>query len=290
MVLALLAAAGPANADFLRHHPKPPTAVTDKGVAEIQSAIDEQRYVDAAQALDQAAMAGLKDPRLTLLTGVLNLARGQATVALGQFRLVDADSTTRARALEGEGVALSELGRSEEALLTLQKAVTEDPSAWRAWNALGSEYDQRHDWTGAETAYDHALTDSGGAAIVLNNRGYSRLLQNRLDEAVLDFVEALKKKPDLAAARTNLRMAMAMRGQYDRAVSGGGGADQAMLLNNAGFAAIVRGDYARAQDLLTQAMKVKGEYYGRASANLDLAREMASRGPPTGDATPHADH
>ncbi len=27
-------------------------------------------------------------------------------------------------------------------------------------------------------------------------------------------------------------------------------------------------------------MKIKGEYYGRASANLDLARDMTSRGAP----------
>ena len=117
---------------------------------------------------------------------------------------------TQARALQDEGVTLSLLGQSDQALTVLQKAVAMDPSAWRAWNALGAEYDARARWTDAEAAYGHAITASGGAAITLNNRGYSRLLQRRRDEAVADLVAALHKKPDLAEARTNLRLALAI--------------------------------------------------------------------------------
>jgi Flp pilus assembly protein TadD len=159
----------------------------------------------------------------------------------------------------------------------LQKAVLLDAKAWRAWNALGAEYDRRRDWSGAESAYDHALSESENAATVLNNRVYSRLLQNRLDDAMADFIAALQKKPDLSAARTNLRLALAMKGDYGRAVEGATPADKAALLNNAGFAAILRGDYAKAEDLLAQAMKAKGEYYARASANLETAEGMKAR-------------
>ncbi|HEX7761003.1 MAG TPA: tetratricopeptide repeat protein [Caulobacteraceae bacterium] len=299
--VSLVLIASPAQARFLGHHAKTQAVLADSDIAQVQRAIDEQRFIDAGRMLDQASLAGLRDPRLTLLTAELSLARGQSETALAQFRLAETAPANRAKAWEGEGIALSQLGHSEEALQTLQRAVAEDPSAWRAWNALGSEYDNRRDWTQAEAAYDHALADSGSAAIVLNNRGYSRLLQNRLDDAVADFVAALKARPDLGAARTNLRLAMAMRGDYDRALAGGGGeVDQAALLNNAGFAAILRGDYAKAQELLGQAMKVKGEYYGRASANLDLAHDLTSRnltspnmtsgGAAAPAAAPHADH
>jgi len=278
----LAAAAPPAQASiFGRRSPQASeeksTAAADKTVAAIQKALDEQRFMDAARGLDQATLAGLKDPRLSLLAGDLSLARGQPALALDQYRLAEKDGATRGRALQGEGIVLSSTNHSEEALQVLQKAVTEDPSQWRAWNALGAEYDERHAWTDAETAYDHALSNSDQAAIVLNNRGYSRLLQNRLDEAIADFVEALRKKPDLAAARNNIRLAMAMRGEYDRALAGGAPEDRATLLNNAGFAAILRGDYAKAQDLLDQAVKARGEYYARASANLDVARDLTSR-------------
>ena len=149
--------------------------------------------------------------------------------------------------------------------------------AWRAWNALGAEYDLRQDWAGAAQAYDQAIATSGGAAIVLNNRGYSRLLQHRPDEAAPDFVAALQKKPDLAAARTNLRLALAMKGDYVRATAAGVSDDEATLLNNAGFAAALRGDYAKAKELLDRAMKARSEYYGRASENLDVVRGLSAR-------------
>jgi Flp pilus assembly protein TadD len=261
--------------------------LTDNQVADIRRAIDEQRFVDAGQTLDQAVLAGVQDPRLSVLRGELDLARGRYQTALDTLKPVDGPGSAQAEALQGEGIALSLLGRSDEALAMLQKAVSLDPTEWRAWNALGGEYDERREWAKAQEAYDHAYANSSGAAIVLNNRGYSKLLQNHPEEAALDFIEALKKRPNMAEARTNLRLAMAMRGEYDRAVANGAGEDQAALLNNAGFAAILRGDYARAEDLLQRALKVRSEYYGRAQANLDLVHDLAANktNPPA-----HADH
>jgi Flp pilus assembly protein TadD len=174
-------------------------------------------------------------------------------------------------------VALSILGRSEEALSTLKEAVAADPSAWRAWNALGREYDSRGQWALAGAAYEHGLAASDGAAIVLNNRGYSHLLQRQREAAVSDLVAALAKKPDLAEARTNLRLALAMGGDYDRAIAGGGTDDKASLLNNAGFAAAMRGDYAKAEDFLRRAQQARGENYPRASENLKIVQALAAR-------------
>jgi Flp pilus assembly protein TadD len=285
MVMNLAAVTG-SSASFLGlGRPRAPTAaVTEAQIAQIQRALDEERYVDAGRLLDMAAVGSGADPRLMLLSGDLSLARGHYDDALADFKKVDTPGPTRGSAMEGEGIALSLLGRSDQALAMLQQAVTEDPSAWRAWNALGGEYDSRRDWVRAEAAYDHALTDSGQAPKVLNNRGFSRLLQNRLDDAVADFVAALQKKPDLAAARTNLRLAMAMKGQYDRATTGGTGDDRAALLNNAGYAAMLRGDYPKAEDLFTQAMQAKGVFYGRASANLDMAKSLAANSDKTASA------
>jgi Flp pilus assembly protein TadD len=246
-------------------------------IAEIQRAIDEQRYLDAATGINQAIVASVDDPRLTVLTGELSLARSRYDDAITSFKTVDSNPAVQARALQGEGIALSLLKRSDDAVQALQKAILLDPNAWRAWNALGAEYDSRREWSDAENAYRHALSGSHDAPAVLNNRGYSRLLQNRIDEAIADFIAALQKKPDLAPARTNLRFAIAMKGEYSRAVEGATLDNKAALLNNAGFAAILRGDYARAEDLLAQAAKAKGEYYSRASQNLEMAQGMKSR-------------
>jgi Flp pilus assembly protein TadD len=276
---AILAAAGLALAcaTAADARPKPPAPMNDAAIQAIQAAIDEERYVDASGMLVQAMLSGTNDPRLVFLSGELDLKRGNMADAAQEFRQAEADPGLRPRALEGEGVALSALGRSKPALATLRAAVQANPSAWRAWNALGGEYDARREWAEAEDAYGHALAASDGDALPLNNRGYSRVLQGRFDEAITDLVAALARKPDFAVARNNLRLAMALKGDYARSIEGGEKADQAALLNNAGFAAMTRGDYARAQALLGQAVQARGEYYARAEANLGLARALASR-------------
>jgi Flp pilus assembly protein TadD len=254
------------------------TVVSNDNIKEIQSALDEQRYLDAGNLLDRALAISAQDPSLVLLVGELSLARSHYSDALTNFKSIEANPAVRARALEGEGIALSYLNRSNEAISALQTAVTEDPTLWRAWNTIGSEFDKRRDWVQAKGAYDHALANSDAAAIVLNNRGYSLLLQRRPDEATADFLAALKKKPDLAPARTNLRLAIAMKGDYDHAIAGGAPGAQAALLNNAGVAAMSRGDYREAENLFGRAIKAKGEYYAQAVGNLEITHTLESRG------------
>ena len=115
------------------------------------------------------------------------------------------------------------------------------------------------------------------AAMVLNNRGYSHLLQRQLDLASADFVDALGKDPALSAARTNLRITLAMKGAYVRAATTGAGDDRAAVLNNVGLAAAMRGDYLQAEKLLNEAMAAKGKYYARAAENLQLSHDLAAR-------------
>lgn len=246
---------------------------------EIRRALDESRLLDAGQLIDRATMAGADDLRLKLLTGELGLARGRYSVALQNFRAAEAAAELRGEALQGQGLALLAMGRNVEAAPLLEKAVAASPAAWRAWNALGSHYDTIRDWPRATEAYERALTNSTQPAIVLNNRGYSQLLQGRLDKATSDFVLALETKPDFTQARTNLRLALALRGEYDRALSGAKQEEASSLLNNAGFAAGVRGDYAKARDLLQNAIESRGEYYSRASENMKLFKSISDQDP-----------
>ena len=284
-VLAAALALSWAPAAFAARGPAP-AAVSAEMIAEIRQAVDEQRLVDAARLLDAALLNGARDPRLSLLSGDISLARANYGLALSSYRAAQEAPETRAASLEGQGIALSLMQRSNEAMAALLAAVQANPGAWRAWNALGSEYDEAAQWQKAEDAYKHGVEASGGAAIVLNNRGYSRLLQRRRDEAVTDLIAALDKRPNFPEARTNLRLALALGGDYERAIAGGAPGDQAALLNNAGFAAGMRGDYAQAEDLLGRALKVKSEYYARAAENLKIVRALAAGSSPAGHATP----
>ena len=257
--------------------PADPAAREATAVA-VETALAEDRLVDASSLLGQALAAAGGDPRLLTLLGETSLARGDAQAALATFARVSTGDPSAPRARQGEGLALSALGRSDAALQALRAAVAADPRLWRAWNGLGREYDRRHDWPAAEDAYAHALDASGRDALALNNRGYSRLLQGRLPEASADLVAALEKKPDLAAARNNLRLVLALRGDYARASSrGAGGDDPAALLNNAGFAALLRGDYDTAVGLLDQAGKARSAYYAKAGENRRLALSLKAQ-------------
>ena len=246
--------------------------------AEVSQALDEKRYVDAGDLLNKAQIDGVKSVRLDRLRGEVLLATGHFAEAVAQLRPITTDPTEGAKALECEGLALSIMGKSDQAFAALKSATSADKTLWRAWNGLGREYDLRHDWKESKAAYAEALAAPGAnSAIVLNNRGYSYLLQNEPDQAIPDFVSALAKDPALAAARTNLRIAMAVQGHYDRAAVTGAGDDRAAVLNNVGLAAAVRGDYREAEKLLQEAIDAKGANYERAFDNLELAKNLEAR-------------
>jgi Flp pilus assembly protein TadD len=281
---ALLLAATPAQAGLFGFGSKDkpaqaaaPANREEAVVRETQRAIDEQRYSDAGKLLDRAFAAGMSDPRLMVLTGELHLARGENEDALASFSSLQITPAVFVQAATGKGIALSRLGRSGEAIQALRQAVASDPGAWRAWNALGVEYDRQKNWQQAELAYAEALKSPSAGAMVYNNRGYSRLLQGRQTEASADFVAALDRDPGFAVARTNLRLALAVRGEYERATTVSGAEDRAAILNNAGFAALMRGDLEQAESLFTQAIAARGKAYGRAQENLELTRGLMAR-------------
>jgi len=254
------------------------SAAADRVAIQVGQALDEKRYVDAGDLLDRANIDGVNSVRLDRQRGELLVATGRFGEAVDRLRPLTTDPVEGPKALECEGIAYSLMGKSDEAFAALKASTAADKTLWRAWNALGREYDLRHDWKNSKAAYAEALAAPGAnTAIVLNNRGYSYLLQNTPDLAITDLVSALAKEPDLAAARTNLRIAMAVQGHYDRAEVAGAGDDKAAVLNNVGLAAAVRGDYAEAEKLLQQAIDTKGANYERAADNLQLARNLEAR-------------
>ena len=285
--------AAPADARGLFAHAKARTvdpALAETAAQEIDRALQERRLVDASSLLEQAGAAGIRTPRITELTGELLLARARYAEALDAFGKVESDEILKARVLQGRGITLSLMSRSDEALSALTRSTSLNPRLWRAWNALGREYDLRRDWTHADQAYTAALAAPAvNAAVVYNNRGYSRLLQGRKDEASQDFVSALEKDPSLTAARTNLRLVLALKGDYTRAAAAGVGEDRAVVLNNVGLVAALRGDFAESENLLGQAMAARGQYYGRASSNLEFAHGLELKNGPKAE-EPHDSH
>jgi Tfp pilus assembly protein PilF len=193
--------------------------------------------------------------------------------ALAGFEAVMESEATRPRALQGRGITLSLMGRAELGLPLLRQAVEQDPDLWRAWNMIGRSHALAGDAEKALASYDRALIANNQAAPVYNNQGMTLIMTMRYGEAERSFRQALALDPTLTVAGMNLRLALAWQGQYDEAVANLKRGDAPRVLNNIGFVAMERGDYAAAKLFFTKAMEISPSYYPVAAKNLEILNE-----------------
>lgn len=267
VAVVMLALGGPA---FARPAVQPgrPQAQAPVDIAQLETALNARRYVQLKTLIERAKLARQADPRIDLYLAEYWLANGQLEQSLGQFEALGATPLVQARAQQGAGIAAYLLGRTERAEQALQKAVALDAGLARAWNALGAVADRKRDWALAEKAYAESLRLEPASPTVLSNRGYSRLLQGRLDDAVADLTVAVRARPNEPQVQNNLRLALALSGRYDEAFAGVSRRDLHRELNNIGYAALVRGDYVSAEAYLNRALEVSDVFYRQAWQNL----------------------
>lgn len=282
LLTAAFAAGCAGTGEELRPGAQAPSPAQNAAAARAGMQALEAGRLDAAAALSERLLR--QEPgnaEAGLLAAEVRLAQGALPEAEAAFaRLTGAAAPDiAARALQGQGLALAAAG-DPAAQAVLQRAVQRDARLWRAWNALGYLHDLQRAWTLAARSYEMALAAAPRAAEVLNNRGYSRLLQGRHGEARADFSAALAADPMLRAARENLRLALAWEGRYDEALLGAGPAARPQVLNNVGFVALLRGDYERAERLFLQAMETDPAYNDAVARNLARLDDLRAIGAP----------
>jgi Flp pilus assembly protein TadD len=214
-------------------------------------------------------------PEVMLRQAELMLAAGSHAEAAAAFQKLETDPVVGVRAMVGRGITAIRAGHPEAAEALLADAVGQDPSQARAWSARAVLADRRRDWASAERFYAAALEAAPDAPEVLNNRGYSRLLQGRHAEAEADFDAALKARPDLKPAQTNLKLAKAMQGRYAEAFSSNSRDELARDLNTVGVAAMLRGDHRIAESYFARAIEMNSRYDRTASGNLAYLKSIA---------------
>lgn len=269
MSLLVLAGCVDANEKVVISQPVTQNVTVDPAVMALaERAVDQDRFEDARKLLQRILFNDPQNTHAALLWAEIMVATGQASAASSRFDPIMKDEQFQARALQGKGLALLWTGEPKVASELLKRAVEQDPKLWRAWNALGYFYDTVDEWSLAGAAYTKALALKPRSAMVLNNRGYSLLLQRRVDAAIDDLSKAVRLDPKLEIAQLNLRLAMAWSGLYQRAVLGTEKKDLPRALNNAGFVALLRGDYVAAEALLLRAVQSDATYNNRAYRNL----------------------
>jgi Flp pilus assembly protein TadD len=200
------------------------------------------------------------------------LALGQPDNALPLFDGLVTNGDFHARALQGKGLAQFALGQLDAAGRSLREATTSDATLWRAWNGLGDLADQQRKPKEAAAMYAKALALHPNSAIIINNVGYSLMSSGNNAEAIKEFRKALALEPNNLTVQTNLRLALAATGDYEAALRSAPSDQMPSLLNNVGYIALQRGDYAAAERYLTGAMDASGAYSAVAAKNLDLLK------------------
>lgn len=258
-----------------------------------QRALAEDRPNDARQIVQQVGLAGHEGPRAQMLAGEAALALGELDQAVAALRpLVEAGAEPaaageaataetridRPRVKRSLGLALLRQGKLVESGAMLAEAAADNPKDWRVWNGLAFIADTNRAFDEAEDHYARALEHAGDLAKIHNNRGFSRLMQGRPDDAITDLTAALRHDPGMTVAETNMRLALAWRGDYSRAVSGVATGDRGDALNNAGFVALMRGDYPNAERYLRQALDQDAGFNKQAYRNLTYLRSITDPG------------
>jgi Flp pilus assembly protein TadD len=268
--------------------PGNPQAAEPETIFLVERALEEGRLDDAQVLLERYVFTFPDDPRGKLATAELRLAHGNTGGAMQVFRNLVEEPTVAADARQGFGITMILVGDMEVAYKELSAAVEEDPTLWRAWNAIGAYHDAQDDWEKAEDAYRRALAVRPNEPMILNNLGFSLLMQNRVDEALGPLQEAMRLAPDSSQVKTNVRLAYARKGEYRRAVSGSGDdVELAKALNNVGYIALLKGDYSQAEAYFLRAMEADPTFNEVAWRNLnylkslrDLGGDEAAQAPP----------
>ncbi|MDF3020744.1 MAG: sulfotransferase family protein, partial [Steroidobacteraceae bacterium] len=115
-------------------------------------------------------------------------------------------------ALALQGLALGRLGRGEEAIFSLKRAVSLRPALPEAWRALGDHYTALEMREAADGAYAESIRHSTRDPRLMN--AALALVENRIPDAEATLREHLKRHPTDVAAIRMLAEVAARIGRY----------------------------------------------------------------------------
>jgi tetratricopeptide (TPR) repeat protein len=135
-------------------------------------------------------------------------------------------------------------------------------------------------WRNSELLWTHTLACTSDNYVAHDNLGNTLLQQNKVDEAITHFQEALQIKPDYAQAWYNLGNALLQKGQVDEAITHFQKAlqikpDYAGAYNNLGYALLQKGQGDEAIAHFQEALQIKPDY---AQARYNLGYALLQKG------------
>jgi tetratricopeptide (TPR) repeat protein len=119
----------------------------------------------------------------------------------------------------GRGLALSALGRKEEAIASYDKAIEFKPDKHEAWYSRGAVLSDSGRKEESIASYDQALELKPDYHEAWYNRGIVLSALGRNEEAIASYDQALEFKPDYDAAWYNRGVALSDLGRKEEAIA-----------------------------------------------------------------------
>jgi len=135
-------------------------------------------------------------------------------------------------------------------------------------------------WKNGETLFRHTLEVTSDNELAHNNLGFALDKEGQIDEAMIQFQEAIRLKPDYAEAHYNLGVACLERDQTDEAMIQFQEAirfypDYALAHNNLGYALVRKGRTDEAMSQYQEAIRLNLNY---SEAHFNLANAFIRKG------------
>lgn len=278
LALCVLAAGGCSGALARRAADEAPAVRSSEDARGRAIAARAQGDLDLALRLFvEAVEANPSDVDSLFAIGALYDQREDKVRAARAYARVVQIDPAHAAALEGLGLCYFEDRQLEQARPLLTRAAVADRTLWRSHNALGLIADALGEHAVALTHFDAALALRPGTAAILNNRGYSSYLAGKFSDAERDFRAALTADSSYERAWHNSGLLHARRGDYESAVSTLSRVTTPhVAANDIGYIAMLNGDYAWAERLFADAMRLSPRYYATADENAAELRRRRS--------------
>lgn len=189
--------------------------------------------------------------------------------------------------------ALSEAGRSEEAIALLLQALALTPGVPRLNAALGAELARQGRFAEARPVLEQALRADPALAPAHNAMGSVLAASGEQETAIAEFRVAAEEEPENAIFAFNLGTALSVAGRLEEAIRQFSRAaeldpDNAGIRNNLGIALARAGRLAESVEQLERAARLQPANEDTAR-NLDRARGLLQRAhaAPAGGGEPH---
>ena len=172
------------------------------------------------------------------------------------------------KVLEEYGLLLLKERKYQEAKTSLGQVVAKQNS-WPAFNGLGIIETVQGNLVEAESAFKKADRILPNSPEILNNLGFALYSEQKYPEALAYYNLVLQIDPGFKKALYNYALLQGRLGNYDLAY----GAfvkvsTDAEANNNLGYIAMMKGDYAKANHYLQEAITLSPHYYKKANDNL----------------------